>query len=77
MKVKKKLLKSESSEKPPSYAYESAYIGLTESFFKSRHSNHVSSFHNANKKHGAELSKYIWQLKDLNVQYSINWKIIK
>ena len=53
------------------------YIGLTENSFKSRHSNHVSSFHNANKRHETELGKYIWQLKDLNVQYSISWKIIK
>ena len=55
------------------------YIGLTQNSFKSqsRHSNHVSPFRNANKKHATELSKYIWQLKDLNVQYSISWKIIK
>ena len=53
------------------------YIGLTENSFKSRHSNHVISFRNANKKHATELSKYISQLKDLNVQYSISWKIIK
>ena len=53
------------------------YIGLTENSFKSRHPNHVSSFRNANKKHATELSKYIWQLEDLNVQYSISWKIIK
>ena len=39
------------------------YIGLTENSFKSRHSNHVSSFRNANKKHATELSKYIWHIK--------------
>ena len=53
------------------------YIGLTENSFKPQYSNHVSSFRNANKKHATELSKYIWQLKDLNVRYSISWKIIK
>ena len=45
------------------------YIGLTENTFKVRYNNHTSSFRNANKKHATELNKYIWQLKDLNVNY--------
>ena len=36
-----------------------AYVGLTESSFKTRYSNHKSSFSNANKRHNAKLSKYI------------------
>ena len=28
-----------------------------------------------NNNNGTELSKYIWKLKDKNIQYDINWKI--
>ena len=39
------------------------YVGLMENSFKTRYSNHKSSFSTANKRHNTELSKYIWYLK--------------
>ena len=54
-----------------------SYVGLTEGTFKSRYLNHTSSFRNENKKTATELSKYIWTLKNHNVNYSVTWKILK
>ncbi len=53
------------------------YFGHTEGPFKTRYNNHTSSFRNPKHKHATELSKYIWQLKQSNIQYSIRWKILK
>ena len=53
------------------------YVGHTEVPFKTRYNNHTSSFRNIKHKHSTELSKYIWQLKQANVKYSIRWKILK
>ncbi len=53
------------------------YVGHTEGPFKTRYNNHTSSFRNPKHKHATELSKYIWQLKQSNIQYSIRWKILK
>lgn len=53
------------------------YVGHTEGPFKSRYNNHTSSFRNLKQKHSTELSKYIWRLKQANVQYTIRWKILK
>ena len=53
------------------------YVGLTEGPFKTRYNNHTSSFRNEKHKHSTELSKYIWQLKQSSVEYSIRWKILK
>ena len=47
------------------------------SIYKTRYNNHTSSFRNPKHKHATELSKYIWQLKQSNIQYSIRWKILK
>ena len=44
---------------------------------KTRYLNHTSSFQNEKRKHGTELSKHIWPLKQSNSQHSIRWKIIK
>ena len=56
---------------------EKTYVGITEGTFKTRYHNHTSSFRNPKRKHATELSKYIWNLKESNVQHSIKWKIIK
>ena len=40
------------------------YVGLTESEFKTRYRNHTNSFRNAKPKNSTELSKYIWHLKE-------------
>ena len=53
------------------------YVGLTENQFKTRYRSHLSSFRNIKYRNSTELSKYIWTLKDSNVQYSIKWKVIK
>jgi len=53
------------------------YIGLSETTFKERYSNHKCSFQNSTKRNNTELSKYIWQLKDANINFDINWKILK
>jgi hypothetical protein len=53
------------------------YVGLTENEFKTRYTNHKVSFNNYEKRNSTELSKYIWNLKNNNISYSIKWKILK
>jgi hypothetical protein len=53
------------------------YVGLTENQFKTRYRNHTSSFRNEAYRNSTELSKYIWTLKNANVQFSIKWRILK
>ena len=52
------------------------YIGLTSNEFKTRWRNHKSSFRKENRKNDTELSKYVWELKDRQQEYSLTWKII-
>ena len=53
------------------------YVGLTENSFKTRYSNHKSSFANANKTNNIELSKYIWYLKENLTKFKVTWRILK
>ena len=53
------------------------YLGLAETTFKERYSNHKSSFNNENSKNSTELSKYVWSLRENNKIPSIKWKIVK
>ena len=53
------------------------YIGMTENEFKTRYNNHKRSFKDRKHSHDTVLSKYIWNLKDGNIDYKINWRIIK
>ena len=53
------------------------YIGLTSTEFKKRYANHKASFRHEEKKLATSLSKYIWELKNKNTSYKINWKIMK
>ena len=57
--------------------HKETYVGLTDGAFKIRYNNHTSPFRNAKHKHSTELSKYIWQLKQACIEYSIHWKILK
>ena len=57
--------------------HKETYVGLTEGAFKTRYNNHTSSFRNPKHKHSTELSKYIWQLKESNIEHSIHWKTLK
>lgn len=52
------------------------YIGLTANSFKSRHAAHTTSFNHDEYRNATTLSEYIWKLKDMNVPYSLQWKII-
>lgn len=52
------------------------YVGLTENEFKTRYRNHTTSFRNEKKKNATELSKYIWSLKDNNIEFTLKWSIL-
>ena len=52
------------------------YIGLTGGTFKQRFTQHKHSFRHRNYMNSTELSKYIWQLRDSNKDFSIKWSII-
>ena len=52
------------------------YIGLTDNSFKTRWYNHRQSFLNPKHRLSTELSKVIWDLKEKNIDYNIDWKII-
>ena len=51
------------------------YYGLTEGPFKTRFNGHTHSFCTESCRRETELSKYIWELKDNNQPYEINWSI--
>ena len=51
------------------------YLGSTGGTFKKRRYNHINDFKNY-KENGTELSKYIWKLKNKNIEYKIDWEII-
>ena len=52
------------------------YVGLTENSFKTRYSNHKSSFRDPNKRLSTEL-KHIWRLIHPKIGFSLTWKILK
>ena len=54
----------------------STYIGQTSNTFKERYTNHVSSFKNEKYKESTALSKYIWDLKQQEKEFEINWSKI-
>ena len=53
-----------------------SYIGMTGNTFKGRYTKHKSSFNLKHKQHETELSKHIWNLKDQDIDYQLQWKII-
>ena len=53
-----------------------SYVGLTDTEFKTRYGNHKQSFKKAAYRNQTELSKYVWQLKDKQIEYNISWKIL-
>ena len=55
---------------------EAFYIGAAENF-KQRFRNHLKSFRNEAYRKETELSKFIWSLKDRNLNYKIDWKILR
>ena len=52
----------------------SSYIGMTGNSFKTRYYNHIKSFKNKRYKNETELSKYIWKLREKEVEHTITWK---
>jgi len=52
------------------------YVGLTSNEFKTRLSNHKSTFRHEGKRLATELSKHVWDLKDQNKEFEIKWKIL-
>ena len=53
-----------------------SYVGLTENEFKTRYNNHKASFRNKSLRNSTELSKYVWSLKDNNIDFEIAWQTI-
>jgi len=53
------------------------YIGLTEGEFKSRFYTHKQSFTKKKYAKSTSLSKYIWELKENNINPSLSWTIMK
>ena len=53
------------------------YYGLTENTFKIRYNNHTHSFRNSKDRNSTGLSSYMWELKDLGLEPSIEWEIHK
>ena len=51
------------------------YHGTCEKNFKERYNNNRASFRNKNKEKSTELLKYIWELKDNNIQHNLKWRI--
>ena len=55
---------------------EETYIGLTENTFKIRYTQHKHSFRHDQKRNQTALSKYLWTLKDKNIDYTIKWRTV-
>ena len=55
---------------------EKKYIGLTENPFKTRYSNHLTSFRNQKNENSTELSKHSWELKRKEIDYKVTWEIL-
>ena len=51
------------------------YFGVSKTTFKERFRNYKKVFNYAKYRNSTELSKYIWQLKDLNMTPKISWEI--
>ena len=66
-------IKDKTTNRPPQ-----TYVGLTENSFKTRLANHLkASFNSFDKRNATELSKYVWELKNRNIDYTIKWKLLK
>ena len=53
------------------------YTGMTSNTFKERFRNHIRSFTHKTCSNEAELSKYVWHLKENITDFTIKWSIIK
>ena len=53
------------------------YIGLTENEFKTRFNLHKSSFKLEPKRTSTTLSDHVWKLKKKNINFNIEWQVVK
>ena len=60
----------------PSVGDQETYIGMTSTPFKERLANHDKSFNHFKYSTETALSKFIWKLKEKNIDYSISWRIV-
>ena len=51
------------------------YFGTAEGEFKLRYNNHTMSFRHKKRVSDTELCKYLWKLKEENVDYNLQWSI--
>ena len=51
------------------------YFGATEPTLRTRYGNHKYTFNHEQRRKSTELSKYVWQLKERQEDYSIQWSI--
>ena len=51
------------------------YYGTCENTFRERYNNHNCSFRNKSREKNTELSKYVWELQEKEINYFINWNI--
>ena len=51
------------------------YYGTCENTLKERYNNHKCSFRIKSREKKTELSKYVWELKEKDINYFINWDI--
>ena len=63
------------SVKTPGASTPKVYIGSTETSFKQRHVNHMTSIRHEKYENSTELSKYTWQLKRSGQAFAIDWEI--
>ena len=54
---------------------ERTYIGISEPPFKVRYANHCTSFRHERYRNSTGLSKHIWDLKEKEEEYELEWKI--
>ena len=52
------------------------YIGLADTTFKGRPSNHKRDFKHQKYRNCTELAKYAWELKEKNIAPIIEWEIL-
>ena len=52
------------------------YYGLTDGTFKKRFDKHTHSFRHREQRTSTELSKFVWDLNDRGIPYSIKWSIV-
>ena len=55
----------------------SSYVGMTGNSFKTRYYNHIKSFKNKRYNNETDFSKYIWKLKENEVEHTITWKKLR